>query len=132
MSDRTHTSLTILEGHFGVCGISVRGVNFVRYRGIGRKNRRYCGKLSQRGMRYCTNINMQISCVVIFLIKYKASSKPTGRRKDNAGEGGPYSLTTYSTQEVPGRRALKFFISILGGNQSIMRILTGFMLYRKL
>ena len=31
------------EGYFGVCGIAVLGVNFLRYCGNDGKNLRYCG-----------------------------------------------------------------------------------------
>ena len=60
------------EGYFGVCGVVVSGVKFARYCGIERKNLRYCGvEFSQRGLRYCTNINIQTSCNAIFLTRNK-------------------------------------------------------------
>ena len=61
------------EGYFGVYGIAVSGVNFVRYCGIEGKNWRYRGiEFPQCGMRYCTKISIQTSCNAIFLMKNKA------------------------------------------------------------
>ena len=52
------------EGYFRVNGIAVSGVNFVRYCGI---------EFLQHSMRYCTKINIQISCNAIFLKRNNAT-----------------------------------------------------------